>query len=45
MMSRCTGILGEVALADMERGRRNLILAELPENQPGAEITTTPSGA
>ena len=30
--------LGEVALADMERERRNLILAELPENQPGVEF-------
>lgn len=30
--------LGEVELADMERERRNLILAELPENQPGVEF-------
>ena len=30
--------LGEVALADMERARRDLILAELPENQPGVEF-------
>ena len=31
--------LGEVALADMERARRDLILAELPENQPGVEFS------
>ncbi|MBT9613904.1 MAG: FAD-dependent oxidoreductase [Burkholderiales bacterium] len=30
--------LGEVALTDMERARRDLILAELPENQPGVEF-------
>lgn len=30
--------LDEVALADMERARRDLILAELPENQPGVEF-------
>ncbi len=30
--------LDEVALADMERARRNLILAELPENKPGVEF-------
>lgn len=30
--------LGEVALADMERARRDLILAELPENQPGVHF-------
>ena len=30
--------LDEVILADMERARRDLILAELPENQPGVEF-------
>jgi len=30
--------LGEVDLEDLERARRNLILAELPENQPGVEL-------
>jgi len=32
------GYLGIVALADLEREWRNLILAELPENQPGVEF-------
>ena len=30
--------LSEVALTDVERARRDLILAELPENQPGVEF-------
>ena len=30
--------LGEVDLEDLERARRDLILAELPENQPGVEF-------
>lgn len=32
------GYLGEVGLEDLERARRDFILAELPERQPGVEF-------